>query len=286
MRTPTVLLHSPLTFLTQVALLVACSLDVAGQTTFRACRVPDVGAIYMIGVLGAPAACLDGTHVEFSWVEGVAAAPGSVTNEILADGAVTSTKILDGAIGSADLGPSVVRAEHIAPGAVGSGALADGSVTQVKLDPGITLGVADGSIATQHLAAGAVTAEKIAPGAVGTAALTASAVTGATIATDAVGLRQLRYATVSATSPPRAPGTFLLQASVQCPAGFGALIGWYSLVDPVTVAAMADAFVYYSLPAQFVGGLGYPDGWTVAYWDPEPAGAEGVRVSAVCVAVE
>ena len=42
----------------------------AQATTFTACRVPDVGAIYMIGVAGAPPACLEPSHIQFSWTEG------------------------------------------------------------------------------------------------------------------------------------------------------------------------------------------------------------------------
>lgn len=51
----------------------------AQQTTFNACRVPDVGAIYLIGVSGAPAQCLDPTHIQFSWTAG-AAGGGSGSN--------------------------------------------------------------------------------------------------------------------------------------------------------------------------------------------------------------
>ena len=51
--------------LARIALAVAAGLLVLGpapvsaQTTFTACRVPDVGAIYMIDVAGAPTDCLD-----------------------------------------------------------------------------------------------------------------------------------------------------------------------------------------------------------------------------------
>lgn len=82
---------------TAVTLLLAISLgahEIEAQTTFTACRVPDVGAIYMIGVEGAPSACLDETHIEFSWTEG---------GGTLSEGSVTTTEILDGTIETVDI---------------------------------------------------------------------------------------------------------------------------------------------------------------------------------------
>lgn len=37
---------------------------------YHACRVPEVGVLYMIKDNGLPEACLDPSHVEFSWTEG------------------------------------------------------------------------------------------------------------------------------------------------------------------------------------------------------------------------
>lgn len=93
----------------------------SAQTTFTACRVPDVGAIYMIGVAGAPTECLDASHVEFSWTEGGAAAlaDGSITTEKLADGAVTSAKLASGAVGSAQVLDNSLTSADFAAGAVG-----------------------------------------------------------------------------------------------------------------------------------------------------------------------
>jgi len=94
----------------------------SAQTTFTACRVPDVGAIYMIGVAGAPTECLDASHVEFSWTEGGAAAvaDGSITTEKLADGAVTSAKLSDGTITAADVLATSVQVRVSGSCAVGS----------------------------------------------------------------------------------------------------------------------------------------------------------------------
>ncbi len=79
-----------------VAIAAVVGLDaraVDAQTTFQACRVPGVGAIYMINVAGAPSACLDAAHVAFSWTEGGAPADGSVTTAKIANGAVTTAKL-------------------------------------------------------------------------------------------------------------------------------------------------------------------------------------------------
>jgi hypothetical protein len=40
---------------------------VQAQDQYRACYIPEVGAVYRIGETGLPADCLDPTHVEFSW---------------------------------------------------------------------------------------------------------------------------------------------------------------------------------------------------------------------------
>lgn len=103
----------PTTALT-VLVLAAGVEDAQAQTTFTACRVPDVGAIYMIGVAGAPSACLDGSHVEFSWTEGGEPADGSITEAKLADDAVTSAKIKDGTITSADIADGSVAPADLA----------------------------------------------------------------------------------------------------------------------------------------------------------------------------
>jgi hypothetical protein len=93
--------------------------DLQAQTTFTACRVPDVGAIYMIGVSGAPSACLDPSHIEFSWTEGSGA---------LAEGSVTTTEILDGTIAAADIGADAVTSAEIADGTIVAGDVDDTSV--------------------------------------------------------------------------------------------------------------------------------------------------------------
>jgi hypothetical protein len=119
------------------ALVVAAGpTDVEAQATFTACRVPDVGAIYMIGVAGAPSECLDASHVEFSWTEGAEVADASVTTEKLADGAVTSAKIGDGAVGSAAVEDGSLTAADLAPLAAGGMATANlGTASAIGTTP-------------------------------------------------------------------------------------------------------------------------------------------------------
>jgi hypothetical protein len=134
---------------------------VAAQTTFRACRVPDVGVIYMIGMSGGPNACLDASHVEFQWTEGGTIADGSITTALLADGAVTQAKL--------DAGVTL----PLATSSVGTAQLADDAVTASK--------IADGAIATAELDLEAVTSAKIADGTIGASDLALQAVTSAAI---------------------------------------------------------------------------------------------------------
>ena len=125
---------TPRTFLITVAALGGVFLSasaVSAQTTFRACRVPDVGAIYMIGVQGAPNECLDATHVEFSWTEGVGA--GTIGTTQLADDAVTAAKIGSGAVGSLQLASDAVNGTKVVDASITSFDLADGAVTAPKL---------------------------------------------------------------------------------------------------------------------------------------------------------
>ena len=53
-----------------LVLIVAVAGPAAAQTTYDACYVPTVGAIYLIKQAGLPNACLGQTHVAFSWSQG------------------------------------------------------------------------------------------------------------------------------------------------------------------------------------------------------------------------
>ncbi len=151
---------------------------VGGQTTFHACYVPSVGAVYMIKLTGLPASCLAAAHVEISWTEGGAPADGSITTAKLADNSVTSPKIVDGAVTSADIANGTIAAVDLAPNAVATSniqdlsvttaKLPDNAVTSAKIQDGQVTGadIANSTIADVQLAAGAVTNAKIAGGAV------------------------------------------------------------------------------------------------------------------------
>jgi hypothetical protein len=61
-------------------LVVALVAPAAAQTptTYQACYVPSVGALYLIGLLGTPTACLSASHVLISWsASGTASGPAS-----------------------------------------------------------------------------------------------------------------------------------------------------------------------------------------------------------------
>ena len=57
-----------------LAALAGAASPAAGQSTYHACYVPAVGALYLIKIAGLPAGCLAAAHIEVSWSE--AGAPG------------------------------------------------------------------------------------------------------------------------------------------------------------------------------------------------------------------
>lgn len=65
----------PMRLSTTLCLALSAALVLApaaghAQQTFQACYVPDVGALYLIGLEGLPTSCLATGHVEISWTEG------------------------------------------------------------------------------------------------------------------------------------------------------------------------------------------------------------------------
>lgn len=75
------------------------------QTTFSACYVPSVGAIYLIKVSGLPQACLSAQHQEITWSDASTFEIPSeaITSSLLAAGAVTSDKIAAEAVTPASI---------------------------------------------------------------------------------------------------------------------------------------------------------------------------------------
>jgi len=168
---------------TAVALVVALDGSaVAAQTTYTACRVPDVGAIYMINYAGGPTACLEMTHVMFTWTEsGGGVTPGSITEVELADGAVTTAKIADDAVGSSEVQDNSLTADDLAPN----------SVTQSE--------IATNAVNATHITAGAVGAAEIATGAVGTAEVEDGSLTTDDLASSVLTARGLAVVALDGT---------------------------------------------------------------------------------------
>jgi hypothetical protein len=176
-----------LLFVVSLAMTVLLSRPASAQNgdprTFRACFVPTVGAMYLIGEEGLPETCLSEIHEEIQWTEDgdgtVTILDGSVTTAKLASDAVTSEKIANGAVGSSEIANGAVQTDDVADeaitavkladGAVGSDQLADGAVTSDK--------IANRTITSTNIAVGAVGTVEIASGAVSSSELRANSVT-------------------------------------------------------------------------------------------------------------
>lgn len=142
------------------ALLGLAALPAPGeaQQTFRACYVPQVGAMYLLDLPGLPTECLSEEHEVIEWTEG-GGAGGPVDTDDLVDGAVTGPKLATGAVGSmqiadgqvreADIGVEAVSSDHIQFGAVQSADIAIGAVQDYH--------VADGAVGSNELALRSVT---------------------------------------------------------------------------------------------------------------------------------
>lgn len=81
--------------------------------SYRACFVPQVGAMYLLDLPGLPTQCLSATHQEIAWTDGTGPAllaDSSVTTGALANDAVTNAKVADNAIGSAEVADNSLTA--------------------------------------------------------------------------------------------------------------------------------------------------------------------------------
>jgi hypothetical protein len=123
------------------ALLAAGFAAPASAQTFEACRVPAVGVIYMINVGDAPTACLDPSHVQFTWTEGGAPPSNSVTSAMIVDGTLAAVDHAFSSVSSpAIVDGSVALVDHAA-GSVNSATIVDGSVAAADLAAGLVVGV-------------------------------------------------------------------------------------------------------------------------------------------------
>ena len=151
----------------------------AQATTFHACYVPTVGAMYLIKLSGLPLGCLSTAHVEISWTDSGGVANGSVTTAKLADGAVTAIKLAADAVGSAQVLDGSLTGADLVAGAVGTSQIANGAVNTI------------------NLAAGAVTNSTIAAQAVNSTKILDGSLTGADLMAGAVGSTQLANGSVT-----------------------------------------------------------------------------------------
>jgi len=236
------------------ALTMLGATPAASQQAFRACYVPQVGAMYLLDLPGLPTECLSTEHEQISWTEG--GAVGSVGSDDLEDGAVTTPKI----------GSAAVTASNIAPGAVTAAALSEGSVTSVALADS-TVGPSHmraGSVLESHLGTESVGSDQIQFGAVGAADLAIGAVQGYHISAGAVdegAIAQgavtgdrlaIQFQRIEDLDLPILSGSSITP-SLTCPAGFIALVGgWFSTATglrahgstPATSTAVPTRWVF------------------------------------------
>lgn len=267
-----------------LALLSAPIVPASAQTTFQACRVPNVGAIYMIGVAGAPSACLDASHVAFSWTEGGTPADGSITAAKLAPQAVTPSKIVADSIWNffgpqglvrihptfAPLASTTLVASFSSTVNPGPQARFDGSTAgfwDVGLNAAGNLVIENSDVATCTLTTAWSCPAAISAGSVGTAQLADGAVTAAKI-DPAVGLWSIGGAVVRTSAGTAIAAGAFLSVSAYCLSGELAVGGGGSN------SASGTVFLTDSFPA---GGTG----WT-AYFKNSGVSAETITAWVVC----
>jgi len=88
---------------TAVALGALVGRPAAAQTTFNACYVASVGALYIVTTTPAVCRAPAPSHVLITWTDGA-----------VADNAVTSAKIADGSVNTADLANNAVTTAKLA----------------------------------------------------------------------------------------------------------------------------------------------------------------------------
>lgn len=214
------------------ALMAIAGVATSSAQAVNACYVPNVGAIYLVGLTGLPTACLSASHVAIA-LGGASLPDGSVTSIKIADAAITRPKLGPQAVGPGNIGPGAVQAGNLAPASVQPGNLAPNAVVTGNLAPNavgapqIQLGavgsaqVADNSLGAIDLANGAVGNTEIANGAVSKSKLASDARVPqglAAVAGDGTLLRGLNVQSVSHPGTGRYEITFTSAANVA--AGF------------------------------------------------------------------
>lgn len=101
----------------------------AAQATFTACYVPDVGAMYLVGVPGLPPTCLSKAHEQIKWSE---SGNGTVT---IQNGSVTTTKLANNAVTAEKIAHDAVESRHIRDGTVGAEQVASESLDGKNIAP-------------------------------------------------------------------------------------------------------------------------------------------------------
>jgi len=167
-------------------------------TTYRACFMPQAGAMYLIGLPGLPADCLSDDHEEISWSEG----GGEGDNGTVADGSISTAKLADGAVSSAKLADGAVTSAKLANNAVGSDQVLDNSLTSIDLATNSVtrFELATGSVGEDELLANSVGALEIQTGAVRSSEILDGSITADDLSEDAVGL-DIEQVTSSVTIP-------------------------------------------------------------------------------------
>lgn len=102
--------HKALVLTLALCAMTTTPVDAQESQSYRACFVPQVGAMYLLDLPGLPTACLSEGHEEIAWSEGGSLPDASVTSSMISMDAVDSTHIAADAVGPSELN---VRLERI-----------------------------------------------------------------------------------------------------------------------------------------------------------------------------
>lgn len=239
------------TLLLAVISLTLVAQPIDGQTTFDACYVPEVGALYLIGLPGLPTECLSSNHQPVSWSDGTSGIEaGSVGTNELADAAVTTAKLAEASVATSKIGPAAITTATLADEAVGTAKLGNAAVTAAKIaaDAVTSAAIADGSVGQADLGSLSVGSPQLQDGAVTSAKIGADVVLPpdtcamdevirwdgtAWVCATATGLTGRETVTASYVRTRVDSNVYSETFTATCPAGKQVLGGGYELVDEV-----------------------------------------------------